>query len=193
MKALFTFVITSIISTISFAQAAPIAGFKNGNELEVQTLRGSVQYYCRDNMGKNYTRHWSCVADLVSPDTHDYVIANAKIDANKVTITATHEDGSTKSKTVNFNSEKSVSSSRVNLWVKTLTQSPLLEKGANSINVEFKKSNKVVESGNFVSQVHHLGAVQCRHRATYAQNNGQCDNQNMGCDYYFYLENNCQY
>lgn len=191
MKALLSLMFVSLFSLTSFAEA-PTVGFKHGNNLEYQRLVGNVQYFCKDSLGSPYTRRWTCIADLVSPGTHDYVVSSTPIDADKVTLKATRADGSTKSKSVGFNSDKSTSSTRVNLWIRTLTQSPLLKDGANKIDVEFKKGKNVVATTNFTSNVTFNGETQCRFVSAYSYNDSYCTNQDSGCNYYFYLTNDCK-
>ena len=193
MRLLFSFLITGLITTSAFAADEAFVQFKNGNNIEVEQLSGSVIYNCTDNMGHHYTRHWFCNADLVSPGTHDYIVSNEPIDADKVTLTSTRADGEVKTKTVAYNSEKSISKNRFNLIIKTITQTPLLSVGNNSVAFQFTKGKNVVSAGTFVSTVTNTGKTQCKARTAFAQNSNQCEVQSMGCDYYFYLENNCQY
>jgi hypothetical protein len=184
---------TVLVSTAAFAEMPGPVQFENGNNIDIEQLSGSITYYCRDNMGVNYTRHWRCDADLITPGTHDYLISLTPIDADKVTLTATREDGSTRSKDSKYNSKKSTSSSRFNLLISTLTQRPLLKVGNNKVEYKFTKGKTTVEEGMFQSKVTITGQKQCRHRTAFANSESQCQNQNIGCDNYFYLENNCQY
>jgi hypothetical protein len=89
MKALFALICVSFLSSLSFGDVSPLAGFKNGNDLSIKEISGDVTYLCRDNMGNNYSRHWDCVADDVTPGTHAYLVTVAKVDADKVTLTST--------------------------------------------------------------------------------------------------------
>jgi hypothetical protein len=190
MKALILSVI--LIPILSFASTDPKAGFQSGNDIKVHEIRGTVHYTCLFH-GKYEYRTWHCGANLFSPGSHDYVVTKSEVDADKITLTATRADGSKKSKSVNFNSEKSASSSRVNLMIKTLTQSPLLKIGENNINVEFKKKNKVVAQSNFKSNVQFTGTSLCRNRSVHTSSYNYCRDQLAGCDHYFWLENECQY
>ena len=192
MRLLFSFLAFALISASAFAETETVQ-FSKGNDINIQQLSGSVIYYCRDNLGKNYSRHWYCDADLVSPGTHDYLVSNTPIDADKVVLTATREDGSTRSKDSKFDSTKSASSSRFNLLIKTLTQRPLLQVGTNQVAYTFTKGKQVVSEGSFQSKVTVVGKAQCKHRSTFTNIEDYCKFQNMGCDNYFYLENNCQY
>lgn len=197
MRALFSFrmayLIVGLISSAAFAEMPGPVQFKNGNDIEIEELSGSVTYYCTDTQGHNYTRHWFCNADLVSPGTHDYLISKTPIDADKVTLTSTRPDGKVRTKSSSYNSEKSISKSRFNLLIRTLTQSPLLGVGNNSVAYKFTKGKTVVEEGLFNAKATVVGKIQCKPRTTFANMDSYCESQNMGCDNYFYLENNCQY
>ena len=194
MRFIFSLLILSLFSIPSFADQSVPVHFKNGNNREIQELYGDVTFICQDpHNNLSYARHWNCNADLVSPGTHDYLVSNVPLDADRVTLTATHEDGKTKKKSISFDSAKSVSKSRVNLLIRTLTQSPLLRLGKNTVAYQFTKGKTVVNEGSFTSDVTITGSIQCRHRTEYALNNDVCEFQGIGCDRYFYLENNCQY
>lgn len=190
MKSLF--LALCLISASAVAETSDVQ-FSKGNDIEIQQLTGSVIYYCRDNLGKNYSRQWFCDANLYSPGTHDYLVSNTPIDADKVVLTSTREDGSTKSKDSKFDANKSSSSSRFNLLITTLTQRPLLQVGNNKIDYKFSKGKKVVSEGSFQSKVTITGKTQCKHRSTFTNIEDYCKFQDMGCDNYFYLENDCQY
>lgn len=169
-----------------------IVGFKNGNDLEITNLYGTVTFHCQKGMS-NYTQHHSCNGYITNPGTHDYLVSNAHIDADKVKLTAVREDGSTQNKSVGFDSEKSESKSRINLTIRTLLQRPLLKEGNNTINYSFEKKKKTVLKGSFNATVTTVADRQCRHRTVFTQNSSYCDSYASGCDYYYYLENNCQY
>lgn len=189
---IFLFIFASIISTTAMAEMPGPVGFANGNDIEIQELTGYVTYSCRNQAGHSYTRQWNCHADLFSPGSHDYLVSQAPVDADKVTLTATREDGSTKEKDSKFDANKSTSKSRFNLLISTLTQRPLLKVGNNKIDYKFTKGKNVVSEGSFQSKVAITDQRQCRHRYVFTSNESHCQNQAMGCDYYFYLENNCQ-
>jgi hypothetical protein len=193
MKALSVLIFVSLLSSISFSMPRPIAHFKNGNDISIKEMSGSVTYYCQDNAGRQYTRHWSCYAADVNPGTHDYLVTETPVDANKVTLTCDHKDGSTKTKSASFDGQSSTS--KFNLLTSSLTQRPLLKAGANLVTYKLTKGKDVVEEGTFQSNVNVLESKQCRYRAefAYAPNDDVCQFESFGCDRYFYMENYCNY
>jgi hypothetical protein len=193
MKVLFTIICVGFLSSISFAQKMPAAQFENGNDISIKEKYGTVTYYCNDHLGNNYTRQWNCYAADVNPGTHDYFVSNNPIDADNVTLTAVREDGSKKTKKVGYNSEKSTSDFRINLLVRSLTQSPLLKIGANKVSYEFTKKKKSVATGDFTSTVTLLESKKCRPRSEFAVQPNVCEYESFGCDRYFYMENHCNY
>lgn len=193
MRAIFSILIVGLISSAALADMTGPVQFQNGNNIEIEQLSGSITYYCNDAHGNNYTRRWNCDADLIEPGSHDYLISQTPIDADKVTLTSTRPDGKVKTKSSAYDSEKSISKSRFNLLIRTLTQVPLLGVGNNSVAYKFTKGKTVVEEGLFNAKATIIGKTQCRHRTAFANSDSYCQHQSMGCDNYFYLENNCQY
>jgi hypothetical protein len=190
MKILFAIIL--MISLNSFGQAKPAAQFKHGQNISVKEMSGDVSFYCKNDVGNNFTKHYDCYAAEVDPGTQDYFVSNVPVDADNVTLVATHADGSQKTKKVMFNSEKSSTLVEVNLLTRTLLQSPLLRAGENNVTYQFTKDKKVVLEGAFPFLVNILESKKCHHRSAFGTYN-ECQNQNMGCNTYFYLEHNCNY
>lgn len=190
MKVLLSFLFIGLLSSVSYAEV----GFSNGNDVSIVYLSGSVTYLCPNYAGHpNNQAHYSCSGYLANPGTHDYFVTDKVLDANKVTLTATHADGSTRTKDAAFDANKSASSTRFNLITSTLFQRPLLNMGENKISYTITNGNQVTESGSFISHVTNSGNRTCAPRTLMAHTNDYCKNITLACDNYFETENNCQY
>lgn len=180
-----------MISTLMiFAAVTTYAevGFKRGNNLTLRNATGYASVMCYDQ--KNYGHVGAyCDAVLVSPGTFDRIVnTGAPIDADRVQLTATREDGSTRTKKEKFNSNTQESGS-FNLVVSTLTQKPLLKSGKNSIQYQFAGSGKQVAQGEFEVLVEQRPEASCEtlHFSMYAR----CDQHFSICDEYFNRQPRC--
>lgn len=193
MKVLFTIIFASFLSFSVFAQGVTSGNqFKNGNNIEIKEIEGNLTVHCNSLYG-NISKYYRCQAALISPGSHDYFVTKTPYDADKLSLTATRKDGSKKTKNVGFDAEKSISKSRINLVMKTLTQSPLLKLGENQVEYTLTKGKEWVAGGSFQSQVTMAGYSKCKPHTIFESTDMKCQNQTSACDHYFWLENNCQY
>lgn len=171
------------------AQAA--TGFDVGNEFQATELRGSVSVTCPSRWGGMQTASFQCYLDALDPVEYARFRTDAPVDADAVELKAIHQDGSSRTKGGSYSASKSRSES-FNLWIRTLTQKPLLEFGKNTIGYTMKKNKKVVASGTFVANVSDGGMRSCRHEWQSSGNPSDCENGSMVCDRMFMNQNYCQ-
>lgn len=187
MKILLSFLAIGFISSASFASA----GFKNGNNIGVVYLSGSVNYFCSNYSGHPENTHHTCTGYIATPGTYDVFTVSTPVDGDKVVLTATHEDGSTRTKDEKFNGTQSTRS--LNLLVSTLFQRPLLKMGINNVSYQIFKGKQAVAQGTFVATVKDEGDRVCRPITLTSPTDDNCKNVSVGCDNYFASENYCQY
>jgi len=187
MKALFT-LISFFISVSVFASEA---GFKNGNDLQVTDLRGQVQVQCRNSVGRIFFINYNCAGYITSPDAFDVFKLDPTVDADNVLLTSHQQNGKIVRKSSRFNSETGESRSEFNLTVSTLTQTPLVSLGRNTITYDVAKGNQVVASGDFLMTVAYLGVNQCYYTTMYDASGFLCGNQMEACREYFREQNWC--
>lgn len=178
--------ILSLITATSFAEV----GFKRGNEIHVQPVHGYARVVCTDFNNLRRQKTVSCRADIVSPGLRDKFVSAGPVDADKVELKSTFENGRSITRTSSFDGEKGESKSSFNLWIDTLTQTPILSPGKNTIDYKLTKKKDVVETGTFIAYADVQELMRCAPRSlpfTY-----DCNNDIEVCDDYFWTNNNCE-
>ena len=178
-----------LVSTSAFAD-----GFKSGNKFEALNLYGSIIVRCQDPMRGSGMRFESCAGYILNPSEYDYFVSSSNAQAKQVRLTATHEDGGSETKTVAFDQAKQRSKKQINLWIASITQTPLLEMGVNTIAVEYLDKNKQIAStSQFAVTVEDGGTRSCNSRSYFSNNILDCQNAALICGRYFADENYCEY
>jgi hypothetical protein len=109
-----------------------------------------------------------------------------------VSLTATHEDGSQREKSSDYDSSKGRSKSQFNLGIQTLTQKPLLKMGVNKIHYVLSLNDQAVDQGDFEVTVSAKSELRCPTGNIYSGNYFDCQNSFNACDQYFERYNYCQ-
>lgn len=185
MKALMLLALTA-----TFSIHAQTIGFSKGNKTDITYLRGEVRAQCREANGMLNDRNVTCSGYLTAPTTHDFFV-HPSIDADKVSLKSTREDGSTRTKSSRFDGEKGISKSKFNLAIRTLTQSPLLKVGENKIAYTLSKGNEKVSEGEFVATMEVVEERNCGFEFMYVPQI-DCGDTFRICDELFWRTNNCQ-
>jgi len=171
--------------------ANELAGFRSGNNLTVAHLRGEILIHCFEYDAYE-TSFQRCAANMLSGGNWSKFYYDADIDADKVELIATWENGKIVKKSSAFNRLHKESSSSFNLWVWTLLQRPLLDAGNNNIHYRLLKNNVLMAEGDFVVSINQEESRQCRFRVYNSSNNMDCINSTFICDRYFWEENYCK-
>lgn len=182
--------IISICLLFAPAAFADHTGFKSGNSISIVTLHGSVYMTCHTPMPPTW-KHFNCWDEIVTPASSDKFQMHEPVDADKVTLSVTHRNGKTVTKTEKYNSKKN-ESGNFNLTINTLFQKALLELGNNTVTYTLTKKGEEVATGSFVATAAVTEERECRHKNMYGSYN-DCTNQVSACNYYFYSENYCKY
>lgn len=183
-----------LILILSAVAAQAEVGFKNGNNLTAAISVGEITIQCPTNPvgGGPSWGSFLCRQDILIPAEYDYFQGPPGVNADEVTLTALHEDGSQRSKTVGYDSKLGHSSKRVNLWIATLLQRPLLNGGVNRVSYHLTKDGKTVDRGEFVAVVKDGGEKVCSRRGHYwSQDSMACQTGGSYCHQYFDENNYC--
>jgi hypothetical protein len=151
-------VVTTLLLWL-LSDAAFAIGFSNGNDLKTQKLSGTAFVQCFEDAGYD-VRYVSCTSDQLFPDEFDRYVGDKFIDADHVQISNESMKGKKNVQKRIYN-PKNMTSRNFNLWVSTLTQSPLLKSGENKLKVSYLLKKKVVAEDRFVTNVTKAQDLKC--------------------------------
>ncbi|WP_253696589.1 hypothetical protein [Bdellovibrio bacteriovorus] len=175
----------------AFSSQAEV-GFKNGNERTAVLSLGNIYVHCHASGGGPSSGAFRCSEEILLSGEYDYFVGPSGVAGDEVILTARHEDGSQRTKTVDYDSGKGQSKKQINLWIATLLQRPLLDPGKNTVSFKISKNGKTTASGEFIANVKDGGRKTCSHSATYWSNNSRdCQNGGSFCQRYFRENNYC--
>lgn len=166
------------------AALADAPGFDKGNLFLSQTVSGSVTVNCNDPVEGFSTASYRCEGYFLSPSNTARFQTADRVDADRVVLTAYHADGSNLTKSSTFDRRQGRSGS-FNLWIRTLTQRPLLEMGANRIDYVLQSAGKTLQSGTFDVRVEPGRRLTCYHEQVFSSDANDCRNSSRDCEQYF--------
>lgn len=177
-----------IIALCLLSPAVAHTGLKAGSEFTNHRVQGPISVRCSD---RGETRHanFTCRGSYLSPSIRSTFVYDSEIQADKVKISFTNSRGKNKSKSSkmkNFESKRSF-----NLWIRSLTQRPLLKSGENDLAYKLYRDGNVVETGEFSVTVESAPVRSCPYRSYYSNSLNDCTGSTTVCDRYFRDHNNC--
>lgn len=167
------------------------ASFQGHTEFEAVRLEGRLYVTCNDGRDRDYQVHY-CQGVVLDPGEYAYFSHDSGVDADQVNLYNTYQNGDDVSKKLWWDKEKSQTKSRVNLWIATLTQKPLLDYGINNIRYKFKKEGEKLEEGQFEVRVNSGNKRLCQSRSRHSRNMSDCRSSGLVCESYFRSQNYCQ-
>ena len=174
---LFTILLVGLIASLAWA-----GGFETGNKFEIQDLEGHIQVRCIDGEVSHYEK---CTRETMFPAEFVYFLGD-KVSADHVELVATHSDKTTVKKKVRYSSQKGRTKERVNLWVRSLFQKPLLKRGQNSITYQWISGGKKTKGGTFtVEVVKNAHPQYCPDMVIQSSHEEDCIYPQRQCDSYF--------
>lgn len=183
---MFKFGLLLTFALFPFMAASAAPGFEGGDHYQAHSLRGSVNVICPDRQA-----FFSCQDYYLEPSMRDYFVYQNAPQSDRVSLTAEHEDGRTRTRSEGFNNGRSTSS--FNLWISTLFQRPLLATGHNRITYQMQNNSQVVEEGEFDVFVERRPTRSCPHRTYRSSSNFDCQGGGATiCARYFYESRNCR-
>jgi hypothetical protein len=164
-------------------------GFSAGSEFKNHRIQGPITVRCNDGRESRISQV-TCRASYLSPTMRSKFSYDSGVAADKVKITYTNSRGKNKTKSSKVKQAESTRS--FNLWIRTLTQRPLLKSGQNELSYKLYKKGSVVESGEFTVNVETQPVRYCPYRSYYSSSINDCTNSMYICDRYFREHNDCQ-
>ena len=180
-----------LFSSVAFS--ADDIGFSHGSMMNSVPVSGRVTVFCPASIVNptSVTVSYSCQDVILEPAPYDYFIGPKGQDADHLTLLATREDGSVRSKTDLYDGTQTRSSSALNLWISTLFQRPLLKKGLNRIDYTLVLDKAVVGQGKFQVLVQELPGRECPVSQYVSADPADCNSPFSVCERYFSQYNNC--
>ena len=166
------------------------AGFTSGNSFSAVTLSGHVTITCDDTLLRK-TESFNCRDVVLKPVEYDTFSAEVA-DANQITLVITRQDGTVRTKTLEYDGRKGKSSQRFNLWVSALFQTPMLAEGNNNVEYRLTKGNQVVNSGKVPVLVARGAPIQCKEGTLESNVMSDCESMYSTCQKYFSSGQFCQ-
>jgi len=178
----------TLVTAILSSGLALAAGFSQGDLFVSTNLQGNVTVFCQtDDFPRSVS--YQCETDILDPAEFDYFKLDESFDISQVTLRSRANKRNVK-QTRKYNTEKNRSAKRFNLWIRTLTQKPLLQLGENTISYEATKNKKLVKAGEFNVTVEEGQPRRCRSRIIHSANPNYCrGGRTAACNEYFSLEN----
>ncbi|MDC1175468.1 hypothetical protein OAT67_08720, partial [Bacteriovoracaceae bacterium] len=136
------------------------------------------------------TRIVNCYDSYLSPSSVSKFTYEGAQEVDKVKLEAIHEDGDSRDKSSRM--KNGVSTKRINLWISTLFQRPLLDYGQNIVNYTFSNNGREVESAQLNVVVEQLPTRYCSWGTYRAFSDSQCQNTASICSDYFRRYNDCR-
>ncbi|KYG68827.1 hypothetical protein AZI87_06250 [Bdellovibrio bacteriovorus] len=184
-------VIASILLFSSMA-SAEFVGFSHGNELSATAISGTVKVICSGFNGSG-SAIYTCRDMALNPAAYDHFVGPQDSRTDRVELVATHADGSSRSKTAEYDGYRGKSKEAFNLWISTIFQKPLLEAGVNTIRYRIYSRNiEPMAEGTFVANVKRGAPRQCPTAQYTSSDINDCNSQYSICQRYFEEYNNCQ-
>ena len=184
---------TTLITMASFITLANATGFSGGDQYHAQVISGRLNVSCiGSGPGPTFGTAY-CHDEILNPGEYAY-FEGPKVDADKVTLVATRENGSiSKVKTSDYDSATAKSKKSFNLWISTVLQRPLLDYGKNTVTYTLSKNGNNVEQGTFMVEVVKGEKAVCQRVGFYtSSNSADCQTPDNLCARYFNENNYCQ-
>lgn len=176
---LYAFLLALLLGDFSFAQ-----GLSIGNNLQTYNVIGDLVVTCESSDFRD-TQTFTCRDTVLEPASYAYFIGAKDNGATSVQLVSTRNDGSTRSRSLSYNSATGKSSELANLWMSTLLQRPLLKEGKNVIEYTYFKGSQPLNSGKFDVEVGFAGTRTCQKSFYTSRDANDCRSPFTVCQKYF--------
>lgn len=167
-------------------------GFAGGNQRKVIPIEGRLSVTCFRPGASPEHVYYNCYEEIMSPTSYDYFLGPQGLSADSLELTSVWPDGSSRSKTTGYDSQKFRSATTVNLWILTLLQRPLLQVGENKVSYTLKQSGTTVGQGQIQVNVEALPLRTCPDGQLTAHDDFYCRSEYSACSDYFQSFNYCK-
>lgn len=159
-----------------------------GEEFQATWLSGEATVFCNSGRDHRYSVV-RCGMSTLDPVEFDYIVSR-DLDADSITLNYKDHRGKSRSKKVKYDSKKNRSHKRVNLWIRTLFQRPLLHLGKNEIRFTAFKNGEEIHSVERDIIVRNGGQRICAPRVYHSRNMNDCIGASI-CRRFFYDQRYC--
>lgn len=175
----------------AIAQAS-VGGFAGGNIFHYTPAEGDVLVNCPRSGGGGIpgtptgpsSASFRCYGYVFSPAESAQFVGPVTT-ADQVELTATHADGTTRTKSSAYDGGTGRSVDTFNLWIETLFQRPLLKVGRNDITWSLFSGGHLVQSGAFIADVVQKPTLSCPLGSTTSWDPDGCSSSTSACTDYF--------
>lgn len=189
LKIIFSFFLPFLVVLHSFGNERP--GFGDGADYEAQHLDALVQISCHEK-GHTEIVHFGCQDWVLDPAEFTYFLGPLGLQADSLILESVRADRSSETKKMAYDSVKGRTSRRINLWVTTLTQRPLLKIGTNKIEWALYSKGVEVAHGYFTSEVSSGPSLSCPPGRYVSYDLNDCRSPSNICRQHFERHNYCQ-
>ena len=176
-----------VLGSLSLGASAFDIGFERGSTIKTDEIDGYVSVNCEER-GQSRWYSYSCYdIALVGGAYGKIKVTNGSVDADWVKL---RREGSNHIKGAAFNATEQQTGRNFNLWISTLFQKPLLEKGKNLVNFTFEKQGQLVSQGQFEVEIIEGEYRSCPRGTLYYYS--ACPTINTACSDYFRRYNYCR-
>jgi hypothetical protein len=182
--------IAKAVLALTFAGSQVLAaGLAGGDTYKANYITGDISVRC-SSAGQTDYASYRCRGSYLSPESWSKFVDDSGVNADKVKLTFRDHRNKKRTKSSSFKNGQSKKS--FNLWVRTLTQRPLLNSGDNEISYSLTKGGNEVASGTFNVQVEDQPTRYCQYRSYYSNNMDDCRFPSNVCNQYFREQNACR-
>lgn len=181
--------VLALIFTGLFSSSLMATSFEGTNQFEAVRLTGDLHVTCVDRGQRDTAIHY-CDRTMLEPAEYAYFLG-ALGDMNQVELRSVWPNGNVVEKKMPYLGDEGQTHRRVNLWIRTLFQEPLLTFGENQILVRYKNNRRVVQSEEFTVNVVEGETRSCGRKRVYSYNMNDCRHSFGVCDDFFRQNNYC--
>jgi len=179
------------LSALLVSGLANAASFQGYTTFTATPVWGRLTIHCHDG-GRSEFQAAICEEVTLSPFEYGFFEAEKDVGANEVLLTSQRADGESVEKRVGYDSSTGRSEKRVNLWISTLFQKPILDVGNNVIDYQLVNEGEVKASGQLTVKVEEGAEKQCPDATDFSSNMNDCRFPQLACGRYFRRFNYCE-
>ncbi len=176
-----------------FSAHAQNVRLEKGNTYESHVYEGRASVWCKDDRGTTYLHRTRCRASGLNPALTSYVVGPQNTGATELKLQSVHDDGSQTSKQEDYEDVVGRTEDRVNLWISTLFQKPLLKHGVNRVSYQLvNDAQAIIEQGSFDVVVARGAKLICPHDYLQSRFPSDCTGSGICSTYFDCNEHLCQ-
>lgn len=165
--------------------------FEGIKDFRYQPISGRLWISCYEG-GVSQTVYAICREDLLEPFERGYFSVDESVDADQVELSSVWASGKTVTKETQFDKDQKRSAKKINLWISSLFQTPLLDEGVNQVTYTLKNQGAIVYQGQTEVKVERHPVRTCGVGHASSMSMMDCTNTTNKCYEYFKEQNWCK-